>query len=394
MADPKNGKGFSGFDDLVSDISKDLEEANAAADSQPTESQSHSQSPSQETSTAQTSAPAEQTYTTSPTSGPFLDSIFSTRIFKWAAGIFIVLIAISFLNQETEKKKDNSYVPRPERATSPAPAPAPTVIPEKSESRSTRLQTKPPPKANTARKPEVIAPAPVPAPPRMDSTINEITPAVGTNSILGRDQIRYCLSEKIRMGAMKDEVNLYAETEVDRYNSTVQDYNSRCSQFRYRQGSLESVSREVETQRSRLQTEGALRIKKLRGHSSSTTDTGQSARKTKQVSITQQKEFLNDQSNEETGSTPPGIDGLNQAERSSIESACDSDKVLNGPAAYNRCLSQQLASLRSAPRNIDLSSLNQAERSSIKSACNSDKVLNGPAAYNRCLQAQLLRMGR
>ena len=113
MADPKNGKGFSGFDDLVSDISKDLEEANAAADSQSAANQPPNQSPSQETSTSQTSAPAEQTYKTTSTSGPFLDSIFSTRIFKWAAGIFIVLIAISFLNQETEKKKDNSYVPRP-----------------------------------------------------------------------------------------------------------------------------------------------------------------------------------------------------------------------------------------------------------------------------------------
>ena len=33
MADQKNGKGFSGFDDLVSDVSKDLEQAIKDAES-------------------------------------------------------------------------------------------------------------------------------------------------------------------------------------------------------------------------------------------------------------------------------------------------------------------------------------------------------------------------
>jgi hypothetical protein len=37
---------------------------------------------------------------------------------------------------------------------------------------------------------------------------------------------------------------------------------------------------------------------------------------------------------------------LSTADRSSIESACSTDKYVNGPAAYNRCLSQQLARLR------------------------------------------------
>ena len=206
----------------------------------------------------------------------------------------------------------------------------------------------------------------------MDSKINEMTPPVGTNNILGRDEIRYCLSEEIRMGAMKEAVDLYAETEVDRFNATVQDYNSRCGQFRYRQGSLESVRREVEAQRTRLETEGTLRIKKLRGHSSSTTPTEQTVSKTKQTSITQQKEASEDSKpNRRIGSNSPDIDlsGLSSDERSSIEYACQNDKILNGPAAYNRCLSQQMVSLRTAPRNIDLSSLSSDERSSIEYAC-------------------------
>ena len=46
-----------------------------------------------------------------------------------------------------------------------------------------------------------------------------------------------------------------------------------------------------------------------------------------------------------------------------------------------------------ATRDIDLSSLNPAERRSIESACNGDRLLQGPAAYNRCLTGQLRQLG-
>jgi hypothetical protein len=117
MADPKNGKGFTGFDDLVSDISKDLEEANAAADSQPTESQSHSQSPSQITSSSQASSPSQQAPgpTLTPSSVELPSSSGKGSGIKWVIGIIIILIAIAFWNAGTEKQKESSYVPRPEQ---------------------------------------------------------------------------------------------------------------------------------------------------------------------------------------------------------------------------------------------------------------------------------------
>jgi hypothetical protein len=289
MTDSKNGKGFSGFDDLVSDISKDLEEAKAATDSHPTEKQPHSQSSSQKISDAQTSTATQQTYRMISTLDSLLDLFSGTSIVKWAAGIFIALVVIFSLYHGTEKKKDTSYVTRPERATSPAPAPSPTLIPEKSESRSTRSQPKLPPKANTVRTPEIIVPTTVPVPPRVEPKLTEIVPPVGTNNILGRDEIRYCLSEDIRVGAMRGEVDLFSETEVNQFNSTVQDYNSRCGKFRYRQGTLESVRSEVEAQRSHLESEGTARIKYLRGHSSSVPNTEKKTRKPEQASFTQQR---------------------------------------------------------------------------------------------------------
>jgi len=247
MVDQKNGKGFSGFDDLVSDISKDLEQPNVVADNQ-----SLNQSPSQGTSSSQISSPSQQA--PRPTSMPSSVRLPSGSGWgsgkKWVIGIIITLISIAFWNSGTEKKKERSYVPKQEQIS--APAPASTFVPDKPR--------------------KVIAPSTAPASPRTDSKLNEIVPPVGTNNILGRDELRYCLSEAIRMSAMKEEVDLYSETEVDRFNATIQDYNCRCGQFRYRKGSLESVRREVEAQKIRLEAEGTLIIKRLRGHSSSVID--------------------------------------------------------------------------------------------------------------------------
>ena len=80
---------------------------------------------------------------------------------------------------------------------------------------------------------------------------------------------------------------------------------------------------------------------------------------------------------------------LSSEERQSIESACLADKLTNGPAVYNKCLSNQLARLTPENRRPDLSQLSSEERQSIESACLADKLTNGPAAYNKCLSRQL-----
>ena len=80
---------------------------------------------------------------------------------------------------------------------------------------------------------------------------------------------------------------------------------------------------------------------------------------------------------------------LSSEENRSIEMVCNQDKVLKGPAAYNRCLTEQLNSLKSGIRRPDLTGLSSEENQSIEMVCNQDKVLKGPAAYNRCLTEQL-----
>ncbi|MBX7134230.1 MAG: peptidoglycan-binding protein [Fimbriimonadaceae bacterium] len=78
--------------------------------------------------------------------------------------------------------------------------------------------------------------------------------------MLSTAQIRYCLAEDIRMDAAKSAVNSYSDSDVDRFNAMVADYNSRCGSFRYRSGALESARRDIEPYRSQLQAEGMSRF--------------------------------------------------------------------------------------------------------------------------------------
>jgi len=98
----------------------------------------------------------------------------------------------------------------------------------------------------------------------------------------------------------------------------------------------------------------------------------------------------------ETNTVPPGpahepasddLSRLSWDDRQSIEIACAGDKA-EGPAAYHRCLEDQLGRLAAGPRMPDLSRLSWDDRQSIEIACAGDKA-EGPAAYHKCVIRQL-----
>src|SRR5205814_9452953 len=62
--------------------------------------------------------------------------------------------------------------------------------------------------------------------------ISEEKPSVGTTNLLTREQIRYCLSEGIRIDGARPLVDEHATVEVRWFNEAVSDYNSRCGRFR------------------------------------------------------------------------------------------------------------------------------------------------------------------
>ena len=102
----------------------------------------------------------------------------------------------------------------------------------------------------------------------------ETRPPIGSENVLGPAEIRYCLSEDVRLGAAKEVVNSYVAAEVEMFNAMVADYNSRCSHFRYRHGALESARSEVELVRRALQQEGMARFR-ANSHTGRTDGQGQ-----------------------------------------------------------------------------------------------------------------------
>jgi len=116
--------------------------------------------------------------------------------------------------------------------------------------------------------PEAPAPAPAPyyqpamsaqtyEPPASAAASNsEEKPPEGSGLVFNDSQMRYCLSEKIRMSGWESHVNQYSETSVNAFNEAVNDYNMRCSHFRYRSGTLESTRSEVEANRYALTQQG------------------------------------------------------------------------------------------------------------------------------------------
>lgn len=85
---------------------------------------------------------------------------------------------------------------------------------------------------------------------------SESIPAVGRNNVLSMPEIRYCLAEKIRLDAAESVIDRYVHSDVDKFNQFINNYNTRCAEFRYRSGALESARRDVEPFRSQLQADG------------------------------------------------------------------------------------------------------------------------------------------
>ena len=204
-------KGFAGLSSLVSDVGTSPP---PSAKSEPSNTLGAPSSPPPPTSqTPQPQPRQEETYQDSPQPS----SGSSTG--KWVLGIAAV-IGVLWLIGQSDKTP-----------TSPAPAYSPPV------------QT-----ATPSYSP--------PAEPQAPSRPQESTPPVGQDLVFSMPQIRYCLAEDIRMEGAKSALNNYIDSDVDRFNAMVADYNSRCGSYRYRSGALESARRDIAPYRVELYTQG------------------------------------------------------------------------------------------------------------------------------------------
>ncbi len=221
--DGKDGtKGFAGLSSLVSDVDATVSEVGRTAEAP-------SRAAGRETTGAGASQNSSPSSEQNPAYQPPPQPSGGGSTGKWIAGIAVVvgLIWLASLSDKRTPSTSPTYAPAPESQSAPPTTPAwqpstPAV------QQSNRPTEEPPP--------------------------------VGNGLSLSMPQLRYCTAENIRLDAAKVVISSYSDTDIDRFNALVADYNSRCGQFRYRRGTLENARSEVEQHRSEIEAEGRARF--------------------------------------------------------------------------------------------------------------------------------------
>jgi hypothetical protein len=141
--------------------------------------------------------------------------------FKWLCGLVALAIIINVFNEKKEAPVNSKYI------------------------------------SNTNIEPTSAYPyAPIQQSPIVTSSNFEEQPPVGSGLTLNSNQIRYCLSEKIRLESWQTKVNNNSDVSVDGFNAAVDDYNRRCSSYRYKQYAMDTATSQVEARRQALSIEG------------------------------------------------------------------------------------------------------------------------------------------
>ncbi|RLA50422.1 MAG: hypothetical protein DRR42_13230, partial [Gammaproteobacteria bacterium] len=208
-------KGFAGLSSMASDV-------DAVVDSTPKKTQKASS----DSATKQSADNRPQDKEEQPGADPWTGQRTTqpsggSSAGKWLIGIAVVIGLIWLANQSDSNRPSRPADSPGISSTSVAPASQPAVVQ-----------------------------------PQAPIRPSESKPSVGRNNVLSTGQIRYCLAEKIRLDASEAVLNNYRDSDVDRFNGYVNDYNSRCGEFRYKQGALESARRDVEPYRGQLQADG------------------------------------------------------------------------------------------------------------------------------------------
>lgn len=66
-------------------------------------------------------------------------------------------------------------------------------------------------------------------------------------------ELRYCKRQKARLEAVQSDQ--MSNPQIDRFNSAIEDYNSRCGSFRYRESDMDTVNREMASDQANIRAE-------------------------------------------------------------------------------------------------------------------------------------------
>lgn len=109
------------------------------------------------------------------------------------------------------------------------------------------------PSSRTTYRPPTTGGSSLPVPPAATNSYQEDMPPIGSGRTLTRNQVRYCVFQGDRLDYIRPLTT--TNNQIDRFNLLVDDFNRRCSSFRYTSGVLQAVEREAAARSSILQTE-------------------------------------------------------------------------------------------------------------------------------------------
>jgi hypothetical protein len=88
-----------------------------------------------------------------------------------------------------------------------------------------------------------------------EEPLREVAPSQGTNLVLNASEIDYCLSEGIRLDAMRPLLTEKSRVQLRKFNLRSEDFKSRCAKFRYRDSDMNRVKKIVDSKMSQLRLE-------------------------------------------------------------------------------------------------------------------------------------------
>ena len=338
-------KGFAGLSSMVSDV-------DAIIDSTPIKTQkAHSDTAPQPSAGNRPPVKQSQPRPTSKTYQSPAQPSSGSSAGKWLVGIAVVIGLIWLANQSDSNKSSRPAYSPGTSSTTVAPPSQPAVVQ-----------------------------------PEAPSRPSESKPSVGRNNVFSTAQIRYCLAEKIRLDASESVLNNYSDSDVNRINGYVDDYNSRCGEFRYRQGALESARRDVEPYRGQLQADGRSRF--VRSPSAairapSSTQAQKPARPTPDATVQAIQRRLN-----ELGYNAGHADGLFGGKTRAAIQAFQRDYGISQDGVASSSLLTQLNARVANPRPLQRGEADSSSVSSAPPVARRSEPSSDRENYNSCISGE------
>ena len=98
----------------------------------------------------------------------------------------------------------------------------------------------------------------------VDESLGEVPPPQGANRQLDASEINYCLSERVRVDAMRSLIDDKSEVQVENFGLRLRNFKLRCTKLLYRDSDMDQVKKSVDARISQLLSEAESTVSRWR----------------------------------------------------------------------------------------------------------------------------------